>query len=152
MRVAALNHALRGIDREKVRLHVCWGSFHGPHEFDLPLKDFVDILFKVAASSYSIEASNPRHEHEWNVFEKFKLPAGATLIPGVVGHCTNFIEHPELIAQRLLRYAKLVGKENVMAGTDCGLGHRTATPSVCWAKLHAMSEGAKLATRELWGK
>ncbi len=152
LRVAALNHALRGIDREKVRLHVCWGSFHGPHEFDLPLKDFVDILFKVTASSYSIEASNPRHEHEWNVFDQFKLPAGATLIPGVVGHCTNFIEHPELIAQRLVRYARLVGRENVMAGTDCGWGHRTATPSVCWAKLNAMAEGARLATRQLWGK
>lgn len=152
LRVAALNHALRGIDREKVRLHVCWGSFHGPHEFDLPLKEFVDILFKVQASAFSIEASNPRHEHEWNVFEIFKVPDGATVIPGVVGHCTNFIEHPELIAQRLVRYAKLVGRENVMAGTDCGLGHRTATPSVCWAKLNAMAEGAKLATKELWGR
>lgn len=152
LRVAALNHALRGIDREKIRLHVCWGSFHGPHEFDLPLKDFVDILFQVEASSFSIEASNPRHEHEWNVFEKFKLPAGATLIPGVVGHCTNFIEHPELIAQRLLRYAKLVGKENLIAGTDCGLGHRTATASVCWAKLNAMALGAKIASKDLWGK
>lgn len=152
LRMAALNHALRGIDREKVRLHVCWGSFHGPHEFDLPLKEFVDILFKAQASAFSIEASNPRHEHEWNVFEKFKLPAGATVIPGVVGHCTNFIEHPELIAQRLVRYAKLVGRENVMAGTDCGLGHRTATPSICWAKLDAMAQGAKLASKELWGK
>jgi 5-methyltetrahydropteroyltriglutamate--homocysteine methyltransferase len=152
LRVAALNHALRGIPREKVRIHVCWGSFHGPHEFDLPLKDFVDILFKVQAQGFSIEASNPRHEHEWSVFEGFRIPEGTVLIPGVVGHCTNFIEHPELVAQRLVRYAKLVGRENVMAGTDCGLGNRTATPSICWAKLEAMVEGARLATKTLWGR
>jgi 5-methyltetrahydropteroyltriglutamate--homocysteine methyltransferase len=151
LRIAALNHALRGIPREKVRVHVCWGSFHGPHEFDLPLKEFVDILFKVNAAAVSIEAANPRHEHEWNVFERFKVPKDTVLIPGVAGHCTNFIEHPELIAQRLVRYAKLVGRENVVAGTDCGLGNRTATPGICWAKFNAMAEGAKLATKVLWG-
>jgi 5-methyltetrahydropteroyltriglutamate--homocysteine methyltransferase len=152
LRIAALNHALRGIPKEKVRIHVCWGSFHGPHEFDLPLKEFVDILFKVNAQAFSIEAANPRHEHEWNVFETFKLPAGAVLIPGVAGHCTNFIEHPELVAQRLVRYAKLVGRENVVAGTDCGLGNRTATPGICWAKFNAMAEGARIATKALWGR
>jgi 5-methyltetrahydropteroyltriglutamate--homocysteine methyltransferase len=149
LRVEALNHALRDIPKEKVRLHVCWGSYLGPHEFDLPLKEIADILFKVNASEFSIEAANPRHEHEWQVFETFKMPQGATLIPGVVGHCTNFIEHPELIAQRLVRYGKLVGAEHLMAGTDCGLGNRTATPSICWAKLASMVEGARLASKQL---
>jgi len=150
LRVEALNHALRGIPREKIRLHVCWGSFHGPHENDIPLKDVIDIVFKVPASSYSIEASNPRHEHEWSVFKDAKVPVGAVLIPGVVGHCTDFIEHPELIAERLVRYARLVGRENVMAGTDCGLGPRVGHESIVWAKLSAMAEGARLATRQLW--
>jgi 5-methyltetrahydropteroyltriglutamate--homocysteine methyltransferase len=150
LRVEALNPALRGIPREQIRIHVCWGSFHGPHQFDLPLADFVDILFRVHVQGFSIEASNPRHEHEWNVFEKFRLPEGAVLIPGVVGHCTNFIEHPELVAQRITRYAKLVGRENVVAGTDCGLGNRTATPSICWAKLESLVEGARLASGALW--
>ena len=152
VRIEALNHALRGIPKDKVRIHVCWGSFHGPHQFDLPLSEFADILFGVHAGSFSIEASNPRHEHEWNVFEKVRLPDGAVVIPGVVGHCTNFIEHPELVAQRLARYAKLVGRENVMAGTDCGLGNRTATPGICWAKLESLVEGARLASRQLWGR
>jgi 5-methyltetrahydropteroyltriglutamate--homocysteine methyltransferase len=150
LRVEALNHALRGIPREKIRLHVCWGSFHGPHENDIPLRHVIDIVFKVPASSYSIEASNPRHEHEWSVFRDVKLPSGSVLIPGVVGHCTDFIEHPELIAERLVRYAKLVGRENVMGGTDCGLGPRVGHESIVWAKLAAMAEGAKLATKQLW--
>lgn len=150
MRVEALNHALRGIPKEKVRLHVCWGSYHGPHEFDLPLKDIVDILFSVNAKEFSIEAANPRHEHEWQVFEDFKLPDGAVLMPGVVGHCTDFIEHPELVAQRLVRYGKLVGGENLIASTDCGLGNRTSTPTICWAKLDALVEGARLATKALF--
>jgi 5-methyltetrahydropteroyltriglutamate--homocysteine methyltransferase len=143
---------LRDIPREKIRLHVCWGSFHGPHQFDIPLKDIADLIFKVRAGSYSIEASNPCHEHEWNVFETVKLPEGTKLIPGVVGHFSDFIEHPELVAQRLVRYAKLVGRENVMAGTDCGLGNRVGHPSIAWAKLEAMAEGARLATKELWGR
>jgi 5-methyltetrahydropteroyltriglutamate--homocysteine methyltransferase len=151
MRVAALNHALRGIPREKVRLHVCWGSFHGPHHDDIPLKDIIDLIFRVNAGSYSIEASNPCHEHEWHVFEEVKLPEGATLIPGVVGHCTDFIEHPDLVAERLVRYARLVGRENVLAGTDCGLGSRVGHPSICWAKFEAMAEGARRATKILWG-
>ena len=150
MRVEALNHALRNIPPEKIRLHVCWGSFHGPHHDDIPLSDIADIIFSVRAKSFSIEASNPCHEHEWRVFEDVKLPEGATLIPGVVGHCTDFIEHPDLVAERLVRYAKLVGRENVLAGTDCGLGHRVGHESICWAKLEALVEGARRASRELW--
>ena len=150
LRVDAINHALRGIPREKVRLHVCWGSFHGPHCNDIPLEDIVDIIFRVRASSYSIEASNPVHEHEWRVFEEVKPPEGTVLIPGVVGHCCDFIEHPELVAQRLLRYAKLVGRENVMGGTDCGLGPRVGSPEIAWAKLEALAQGARLASRRLW--
>jgi 5-methyltetrahydropteroyltriglutamate--homocysteine methyltransferase len=152
IRVDALNHALRGIPREKVRLHVCWGSFHGPHHDDIALKDIIDLIFRVDAGSYSIEASNPCHEHEWRVFEDVKLPEGTTLVPGVVGHCSDFIEHPDLVAERLVRYAHLVGRENVLAGTDCGLGTRVGHPSICWAKFAAMAEGAKRATRILWGQ
>jgi len=150
LRVDALNHALRDIPREKIRLHVCWGSFHGPHQDDIPLKDIADLIFRVRASEYSIEASNPAHEHEWTVFEKVKLPAGASLIPGVVGHCTDFIENPELVAQRLVRYAKLVGRDHVMAGTDCGLGPRVKQAKIAWAKLDALVKGARLASKELW--
>ena len=152
MRVAALNHALRDIPPEKIRLHVCWGSFHGPHHDDIPLADIADIIFSVRASSYSIEASNPCHEHEWRVFEDVSLPDGATLVPGVVGHCTDFIEHPDLVAQRLVRYANLVGRENVLAGTDCGLGQRVGHASICWAKLESLAEGARRASRQLWGR
>ncbi len=152
LRVDALNHGLRSIPRERIRLHVCWGSFHGPHQADIPLRDIIDIIFKVRASSYSIEASNPRHEHEWRVFEEVKLPEGAVLIPGVVGHYTDFIEHPELVAERLVRYAKLVGRENVMAGTDCGLGPRVGHAKIAWAKLEALAEGARLASKELWSR
>ena len=151
MRVDALNHALTGIPREKVRLHVCWGSHHGPHHDDIPLRDIIDLIFRVRAGSFSIEASNPCHEHEWRVFEEAKLPDGATLIPGVVGHCTDFIEHPDLVAERLVRYARLVGRENVLAGTDCGLGTRVGHPSICWAKFEALAEGARRATKILWG-
>jgi 5-methyltetrahydropteroyltriglutamate--homocysteine methyltransferase len=150
LRVDALNHALRGIPKEKIRLHVCWGSFHGPHHDDIPLKDIVDIIFRVKAGSYSIEASNPAHEHEWRVFEDVKLPKGATLVPGVIGHCSDFIEHPDLVAQRLVNYAKLVGRENVLAGTDCGIGTRVGHPTVCWAKFESMAEGARRATKILW--
>ncbi|MBV8737301.1 MAG: cobalamin-independent methionine synthase II family protein [Alphaproteobacteria bacterium] len=151
IRVDALNHALTGIPREKVRLHVCWGSHHGPHHDDIPLRDIIDLIFRVQAGSFSIEASNPCHEHEWRVFEEAKLPDGATLIPGVVGHCTDFIEHPDLVAERLVRYARLVGRENVLAGTDCGLGTRVGHPSICWAKFEALAEGARRATKILWG-
>ena len=150
LRVDALNHALRGIPTEKIRLHVCWGSFHGPHRNDIPLKDIIDVVFRVRASSYSIEASNPVHEHEWRVFEEVKLPEGAVLIPGVVGHCCDFIEHPELVAERLVRYARLVGRGNVMGGTDCGLGPRVGSAEIAWAKLRSLAEGARLATKQLW--
>jgi 5-methyltetrahydropteroyltriglutamate--homocysteine methyltransferase len=150
MRVEALNHALTGIPREKVRLHVCWGSHHGPHHDDIPLAEIIDLIFRVDAGSFSIEASNPCHEHEWRVFETARLPDGATLVPGVVGHCSDFIEHPDLVAERLVRYARLVGRENVLAGTDCGLGIRVGHPSICWAKFGALVEGARRATRVLW--
>lgn len=152
MRVDALNYALDGIPPEKVRLHVCWGSHHGPHHDDIPLKDIADLIFRVRAGSFSIEASNPRHEHEWRVFEEVKLPEGATLIPGVIGHCTDFIEHPDLVAERLVRYANLVGRERVLAGTDCGIGTRVGHASICWAKFEAMAEGARRATKILWGR
>jgi 5-methyltetrahydropteroyltriglutamate--homocysteine methyltransferase len=152
LRIDALNHGLRDIPKEKIRLHVCWGSFHGPHHDDIPLKDIIDLIFRVRAGSYSIEASNPCHEHEWRVFEDVKLPEDATLVPGVVGHCTDFIEHPDLVAERLVRYANLVGRERVLAGTDCGLGTRVGHPSICWAKFEAMAEGARRATKILWGR
>ena len=149
MRVDALNHALRDLPEDQIRLHVCWGSGHGPHTHDIPLKDIVGVVFSVRAGSYSIEASNAMHEWEWVVFEDFKLPEGKTLVPGVVGHASHFVEHPELVAQRLIRYANLVGRENVLAGTDCGLGGRVAHPKIAWAKFRAMSEGARLATQRL---
>jgi 5-methyltetrahydropteroyltriglutamate--homocysteine methyltransferase len=151
IRVDALNHALRNIPREQIRLHVCWGSYHGPHEFDISLRDIVDVFLSVKAQAYSVEASNPRHEHEWSVWKDVKLPDGAILIPGLVGHSSDFVEHPELVAQRLLRYADIVGKENVMGGTDCGIGPRVSHPSIAWAKFRALSEGARLASKQLWG-
>ena len=150
LRVAVLNHALRDIPADKVTLHCCWGSFHGPHKFDIPLEHIADIIFSVKATRFSIEASNPAHEHEWAVFKDVKVPDGAMLIPGVVGHCTNFIENPRLVAERLERYANLVGKENVMAGTDCGIGPRVGHENICWAKFESMRDGAKLATSALW--
>ena len=151
MRIEALNHALRDIPQEQIRLHVCWGSYHGPHVYDIPLADVVDLFLKVKASAFSIEASNPVHEHEWVVWKDVKLPDGATLIPGVVGHASDFVEHPDLVAQRLLRYAEIVGRENLMAGTDCGLGTRVGDPKIAWAKFHSMSEGARRASAVLWG-
>ncbi|HWO74173.1 MAG TPA: cobalamin-independent methionine synthase II family protein [Dehalococcoidia bacterium] len=152
LRVDALNHALRDLPEDRIRLHVCWGSGHGPHTHDIPLRHIIDIIFSVRAGSYSIEASNPVHEHEWTVFEEVKLPEGKTLVPGVVGHHSNFVEHPELVAQRLIRYANLVGRENVIAGTDCGLGGRVAHPKIAWAKFRSMAEGARIASRKLWGR
>jgi len=151
LRIEALNHALRDIPREKIRLHVCWGSFHGPHHDDIPLKDIVDLVFSIRARSVSIEASNPAHEHEWRIFEDYKIPDDVVLIPGVIGHASDFIEHPELVAERLIRYANLVGRENVIAGTDCGLGNRVGHGSIAWAKLEAMRKGADIASRRLWG-
>jgi len=152
LRIDALNHGLRDLPQNRVRFHMCWGSYHGPHKYDIPLKDIVDIVLKVRADAYSIEASNPCHDHEWRVWEETKLPGGKVLIPGVVGHYSDFIEHPQAIADRLVRYAKLVGRENVIAGTDCGIGSRVGHPQVGWAKFQAMAEGARLATKELWGR
>jgi 5-methyltetrahydropteroyltriglutamate--homocysteine methyltransferase len=150
-RVEALNHALAGIPQDRVRYHVCWGGWHGPHTTDLPLKDIVSLLLQIRAGAYLIEAANARHEHEWRVWEQVKLPEGKILIPGVVSHATNVVEHPELVAERTLRFANLVGRENIIAGTDCGLGGRLHRQLV-WAKLKALSEGARLATRQLWGR
>ena len=148
--VEAVNHALEGIPEERVRFHICWGSWHGPHKGDVPLKDIVDLLLKVRAQAYSVEAGNVRHEHEWKVFrDVMKLPEGKIVIPGVVSHATNVLEHPEVIADRLIRYASVVGRENVIASTDCGLGGRVH-PQIAWAKLQALREGADLASRQLW--
>jgi 5-methyltetrahydropteroyltriglutamate--homocysteine methyltransferase len=150
MQVDAVNHALEGIPEDRVRFHICWGSWHGPHVSDVPLKDVVDLLLKVKAQAYSVEAGNVRHEHEWKVWRDVaKLPEGKILIPGVVSHATNVIEHPELVADRLINYASVVGRENVMAGTDCGLGGRIH-PQLAWAKLRTLREGADLASKQLW--
>ena len=151
LRVDALNHGLRDIPPERVRFHTCWGSYHGPHKYDIPLRDIVDIILKVNANTYSIEASNPRHEHEWRVWEEIKFPEGKVIVPGVVGHATDIVEHPEVIAERIMRFARIVGRENVMAGTDCGLGPRVGDPQIAWAKFEAMAEGARIASRQLWG-
>jgi 5-methyltetrahydropteroyltriglutamate--homocysteine methyltransferase len=149
VRVEALNHALRGLPRDRVRFHLCWGSWHGPHVTDIPMRDIVDVMLAVDCQAYSFEAGNVRHEHEWKVWQDVKLPAGKILIPGVVSHATNVVEHPELVADRIVRIARLVGRERVIAGTDCGLGGRVH-PDIAWAKLGALVEGADLATRQLW--
>jgi 5-methyltetrahydropteroyltriglutamate--homocysteine methyltransferase len=152
LRVEALNHALRGIPQDKVRLHICWGSNHGPHKNDIPFADIIDIFLAGHAGCYSFEFANGRHEHEWRVWEDVKLPEGKTIMPGVVGHASDIIEHPRLVADRLILFAKLVGKENVIAGTDCGLSARLSHPELTWAKLEAVVEGARIATKELWGR
>jgi 5-methyltetrahydropteroyltriglutamate--homocysteine methyltransferase len=152
MRVDALNHALRGIPAERVRLHICWGSNHGPHKNDIPFEAIVDLMLKVKAGCYSFEFSNPRHAHEWRVWETVKLPEGKTIMPGVVGHASDIIEHPRLVADRLILFAKLVGRENVIAGTDCGLATRLSHPELTWAKLEALVEGAEIASNELWNR
>jgi 5-methyltetrahydropteroyltriglutamate--homocysteine methyltransferase len=150
LRIEAQNHALRGIPESLVRFHMCWGSQHGPHRDDIPLRHIIDMVLKVNAECYSIEAGNPRHEHEWRVFEEVKLPEEKSLMPGVIGHSTDIIEHPELVAERLVRYAGLVGRENVIAGTDCGVGSRVGHPEIAWAKLEDMVAGARLASKRLW--
>ena len=147
--VEALNHALQGIPEEQVRFHLCYGSWHGAHAHDLELKDIVDLVLKVNAQAYSIEAANPRHEHEWKVWKETKLPEGKILIPGVVTHSTNTIEHPDLVADRIERFAGVVGRENIIASTDCGLGARVH-PQIAWAKLRTLSEGARKASNDLW--
>ncbi len=155
-RVDALNHALRGIPEERSRYHICWGSWNGPHVFDVPLKDIVDLLLQVRTGHYSFEAANPRHEHEWRVWQTVKLAPGKILIPGVISHATNIVEHPELVAERIVRLAKIVGRENVIGGTDCGFAQspfaRRVHRTIMWAKLKSLVEGARIATEVLWGK
>ena len=152
--IEILNHAIEGIPQDRIRYHVCWGSWPGPHTTDVPLKDIVDILLKARVGAFLIEGANPRHEHEWRVWENVKLGDGRVLIPGVISHATNIVEHPELVAERIARYAKNLGRENVIAGTDCGFAqgpfHRRVHPSIMWAKFESLAEGARLATRELW--
>ena len=156
LRIEALNYALQGIPENRVRYHVCFGSWHVPHVSDAPLEAIIDLVLEVRAGAYSIEAANPRHEHEWRVWRDRRLPDGKALIPGVVTHHTTTVEHPRLVADRIVRYAELVGRENVIAGTDCGFAQNDTTarvhPSVMWAKLEALVAGAALATEELWGK
>jgi 5-methyltetrahydropteroyltriglutamate--homocysteine methyltransferase len=156
VRVEALNHALRNIPPQKIRHHTCYGINMGPRVHDLELKDIVDIILKIRAGAYSFEAANPRHEHEWKVWENAKLPAGKSLIPGVISHSTVLVEHPELVAERIGRFAKVVGRENVIAGADCGFatfaGSKEVHPSIVWAKLESLAGGARIASEQLWGK
>jgi 5-methyltetrahydropteroyltriglutamate--homocysteine methyltransferase len=156
LRIDALNHALDGIPEDRIRYHVCFGSWHVPHVADAPLEDIVDLVLRVRAGAYSIEAANVRHEHEWRVWQKVKLPAGKILIPGVVTHHTITVEHPRLVADRIVNFARLVGRENVIAGTDCGFAQgetiQRVHPQVMWAKLESLAEGARIASKELWGR
>ena len=156
LHIEALNHALANVAPERARMHLCWGNYEGPHHCDVPLEDIIDIVFMAKPATISFEATNPRHAHEWTVFERVKLPDGKTIIPGVIESKSNFIEHPELIAQRIARYANLVGRDNVVAGSDCGfgtwVGQAAVDPDVVWAKLAAMADGAKIATRQFWRK
>jgi 5-methyltetrahydropteroyltriglutamate--homocysteine methyltransferase len=155
LHVAALNHALRDIPADRVRLHMCWGNYEGPHHLDIPLREIIEVALKAKVGALSFEGANPRHEHEWTVFKEFKLPADLVIIPGVIDSTTNFVEHPELVAQRIVRYAELVGRENVIAGTDCGFGTFVRTepaidPRIAWAKLNALADGARIASEQLW--
>jgi 5-methyltetrahydropteroyltriglutamate--homocysteine methyltransferase len=154
--VDVINMAIGGIPADRIRYHVCWGSWPGPHTTDVPLRDIVDLILKVKVGAYVIEGANPRHEHEWKVWKDAKLAPGQVLIPGVISHATNVVEHPELVAERIVRFANVVGRENVIAGTDCGFAqgpfHRRVHPSIMWAKLETLAAGARLATAELWGR
>jgi 5-methyltetrahydropteroyltriglutamate--homocysteine methyltransferase len=154
LHIEALNHALATVPPDQARVHLCWGNYEGPHHYDVPLADIIDVVFTARPSGISFEAANPRHGHEWRVFERVKLPAGKVLIPGVIDSTTNFIEHPELVAERIARYARLVGRENVIAGTDCGfgtwVGQSAVDPDVVWAKLATLAAGARLASREFF--
>ena len=152
--VDIINHAIAGLPADRIRYHVCWGSWPGPHVSDVPLKDIVDLILQVKVGAYVIEGANPRHEHEWKVWANARLAPDQVLIPGVISHATNVVEHPELVAERIVRLARIVGRENVIAGTDCGFAqgpfHRRVHPSIMWAKLEALAEGARLASKELW--
>jgi 5-methyltetrahydropteroyltriglutamate--homocysteine methyltransferase len=154
LHIEALNHSLANVPPEQARIHLCWGNYEGPHHYDVPLADILDVVFTARPAGISFEAANPRHGHEWKVFERVKLPAGKVIIPGVIDSTTNFIEHPELVADRITRYTQLVGRENVIAGTDCGfgtwVGQSAVDPDIVWAKLGALAEGARLASRALW--
>jgi 5-methyltetrahydropteroyltriglutamate--homocysteine methyltransferase len=154
--VEVVNHAIDGIPAERVRYHVCWGSWPGPHTTDVPLGKIIDLILQIRAGAYVIEGANPRHEHEWKVWQDVRLPPGKVLLPGVISHATNIVEHPELVSERIVRLARLVGRENVIASTDCGFAqspmYRRVHPSIMWAKFAALSEGARLATKELWGR
>src|SRR6266851_9058969 len=154
--VEITNHAIAGLPRDRIRYHICWGSWPGPHSSDVPFKDIADLVLKVRAGAYSIELANPRHEHEWRLWEQLKLPKDTILIPGVISHATNIVEHPELVAERIVRLARLVGRENVIASTDCGFAQVTyfarVHPQIMWAKLEALVDGARLASNELWRK
>ncbi|HEY3728336.1 MAG TPA: cobalamin-independent methionine synthase II family protein [Solirubrobacteraceae bacterium] len=151
IRVEALNYAIRDLPTDRIRFHLCWGSWHGPHVTDIPMADIVEVMLKINAGAYSFEAANVRHEHEWKVWNDIRLPPGKVILPGIVSHSTNVIEHPELVAERIVRFAQGVGRENVVASTDCGLGGRVH-PQVAWAKLESLVQGAELASRELWGR
>jgi 5-methyltetrahydropteroyltriglutamate--homocysteine methyltransferase len=150
-RVEALNHAIKGLPRDRIRFHLCWGSWHGPHTTDIPMRDIVDVMLAIDCQAYSFEAGNVRHEHEWSVWRDVKLPEGKLILPGVVSHATNVVEHPDLVAERIVRFANLVGRENVIAATDCGLGGRVH-PDIAWAKLASLAQGAERASRQLWGR
>ena len=154
MHVEILNHALEGIPEDRIRYHVCWGSWPGPHTTDVPLESIVDLILQMRVGAYVIEGANPRHEHEWRVWENVKLPDGKVLVPGVISHATNIVEHPKLVAERIVRLARLIGRENIIAGTDCGFAqgpfHRRVHPSIMWAKLETLADGARLASKELW--
>jgi 5-methyltetrahydropteroyltriglutamate--homocysteine methyltransferase len=156
LRIDALNHALEGLPQERIRYHICWGSWNAPHVFDVPLRDIIDLLLKLRVGGYQFEAANVRHEHEWKVWRDVKIPEDRVLIPGVISHATNVVEHPELVADRLIRYAGIVGRERVMAGSDCGFAQgpftRRVHPTIQWAKLKAQAEGARIATARLWGQ
>jgi 5-methyltetrahydropteroyltriglutamate--homocysteine methyltransferase len=147
--IEALNHAIRGLPPERIRLHLCWGSWHGPHVTDIPMRDIIEIVLAAKVGAISFEAGNVRHEHEWKVWQEVKLPDDKLILPGVVSHATNVVEHPELVAERIMRFAKLVGRERVIASTDCGLGGRIH-PQIAWAKLENLAQGAALATKQLW--
>ena len=149
LRVEALIASIKGLPQDRIRFHLCWGSWHGPHTTDIPMKDIVDVMLAISAGAYSFEAGNVRHEHEWRVWEDVKLPNDKLILPGVVSHATNVVEHPELVADRIIRFAELVGRERVIASTDCGLGGRVH-PDIAWAKLDALVQGARLASARLW--
>jgi 5-methyltetrahydropteroyltriglutamate--homocysteine methyltransferase len=152
LRIEALNHALRNIAPDRVRLHVCWGSYHGPHKYDIDMRDIIDVVLMTRAQGFAVEAANPRHAMDWKAWQGRKLPDGIVLIPGVVGHHSDFIETPELVADSIERYAAIFGRENVIAGTDCGLGPRVGHPKVAWAKFESLVQGARLASKTLWAR